>query len=372
VSNTQQHWLLCDSPEHRNGPCWASLVAQHYLERGWRPVPIDASAKEPRVKWRAYQCRAPTSSELGSWQPRFRNGVALVTGGKLVVIDVDTERPGFAETCQSLRDAGGAEVRTPSGGAHFYFSTDAEVASRDTERCEVHASRSLVIAPPSPGYIWTSYPDSELPLLPTWVAQEAKPIPAPQPATEGQDEDLAAYRALLPDLSFSAESGHGVARCPLHDDVKPSLGLYRGERDGKLLWRCFACKKGGTLERLRHELLKAGGGRVYADMWQGLLARAASLPVSPEARAVFAASLRIGLERDLNPAWEIATPYRTIARLSGVERVSAGNALSAKGRTIRAALLELHEGGYVSARIVPQKTTRVRILGKGGICDTHI
>ena len=99
--------------------CWQSLCAAHYLERGWRPIPIDAGAKDPCVKWKPYQNRLPTSSELRRWQARFRHGVALVTGGSLVVVDVDVERPDFAETCQRLRGASGAEVRTPSGGAAY-------------------------------------------------------------------------------------------------------------------------------------------------------------------------------------------------------------------------------------------------------------
>ena len=64
-------------------------AARHYHEQGYRPVPIPAKTKGPRVKdWPNYQFDAATSPRdfpIGS-------NIGIIMGGGLVCVDFDHER----------------------------------------------------------------------------------------------------------------------------------------------------------------------------------------------------------------------------------------------------------------------------------------
>jgi len=86
-------------------------------------IPIEANGKRPLVPWRAYQTRLPTEEERATWRRQWPDAnQALVTGAisELVVVDVDPRRNG-GQALQGRALPPTRVVRTPSGGAHYYF-----------------------------------------------------------------------------------------------------------------------------------------------------------------------------------------------------------------------------------------------------------
>jgi len=358
AANLVERRAFQESRSHTTRNFFAALS---YLGRGWRPLPASASDKRPLLnEWAPYQRRSPTRAEVESWLPLFAYGVALVMGDGLAAVDVDVERPGFDSTITRLRDDGGAEVRTPSGGSHFYFRAPTGTATSKTPHFEVQAVGAIVMAPPSPGYVWRTYPSATLPSLPTWIAAET----APTASSIGAE--LEAYRILLPDLRFDPTRQRGEAKCPLHEDTKPSLSIFAGRSDGALLWRCFACKRGGRATGLQRLVMREGSVAFFANSWAALEARVELQDVCTEAKLILTAIVQIGRERDLDPRRELGMPYRVLARKTDgkVERVTAADGLSHNGARIRAAILQAQAHGLLAATIVEHRTTRVRILGE--------
>jgi len=341
-----------------------SLAADFYRERGFRPIPV--KTKQPLVEWGAYQHRPPTREEVIGWYPLFRFGVGLVTAGGLAVVDVDTERPRFASTVARLHSTNAPVSETPSGGRHFYFRASETLRGVYADEWELKALGNLVVAPPTLGYLWISFPDGELPPLPEWLAGSCR-------HRLSLTEEVEAYCALLPGLAFSDDTGRARAQCPLHDDQRASLSVFPGRDDGRLLWRCHGCKTGGTFDRLRWLMAGKQDHGVFAGSWEHLSEELPRQPVSEATRRVLAAILDIGRERRLDPTRDIHTPYRTLAAKSGVETVQQSNGhpyLSHNGTLIRRALTEAKERGLLAVWVAPHRvikspTTHVRVLPDG-------
>ena len=92
----------------------------------------------------------------------------------------------------------------------------------------------------------------------------------PPPVRDGPASVERAAERLGDCRSVLERHGHRVpgrmARCPLHDDRIPSLSLFSGT-DGKSLWRCHACDRGGDAIDLEVAL----SGQAVADVigWWG-------------------------------------------------------------------------------------------------------
>ena len=117
-------------------------VAQFYLAVGYSlaPIPPDGT-KRPRVAWKDYQSRRPTSDELKAWFASGKNGIALIqgsvsgAGGFRVaeLLEFETEetygrwhRAMVHRGHGDLADALDLQVLSPGGGLHLYYRHDDE------------------------------------------------------------------------------------------------------------------------------------------------------------------------------------------------------------------------------------------------------
>ncbi len=100
-----------------NNKEWLNLATE-LVSHGWSILPIGKN-KKPLVKWKEYQSRKPTTTELSNWsQLPSLNGFALVTGSisGVFVLDIDQgskfDTSALPETLFS---------KTGSGGFHYFF-----------------------------------------------------------------------------------------------------------------------------------------------------------------------------------------------------------------------------------------------------------
>ena len=339
----------CSSGAHDRD---CATAARTYLSRGWRPVPFRVHQrwpyrKRPLVEWGVYQNRQPSLEELEAWAKDglFADGVGVVCGGGLMVVDADPGRPGFYETLLRLRATGAPEVLSIRGGAHFHFSGPDDVGTFATAAYEVKAEGALAAMPPTLGYRWLTPPGDALPVLPPELL-----TPQNQgQAAQGLECQVEAYQGLLGGrLHFSYATRKGRGSCPLHDDGVDSFSVYPGRTDGQLLWSCHAdsCGKGGTLKELQR---LCGAGEIFAEAWQRLRERVVEIPcLSEGARQLLDGVLFIGKQRALSPYDVMVMTYRALAEATGVETPGAAGRLSHRGQLIRRGLTEIRCAGLMA------------------------
>lgn len=132
-----------------------------WAARGFKVFPIVAGTKTPLVadfptvatgdpdKVRALW----TDPVMGEGWPLPHN-VGVLTGGDLLVLDVDTKRgkPGLASLAALELGTPTLTIRTPTGGKHLYFRTDREVANSADHPgpgLDVRGRHGYVLAPGS-------------------------------------------------------------------------------------------------------------------------------------------------------------------------------------------------------------------------------
>lgn len=136
-------------------------TALAWAARGFKVFPIVAGTKTPLVAdFPAVATGDPdkvralwTDPVMGEGWPLPHN-VGVLTGGDLLVLDVDTKRgkPGLASLAALELGTPTLTVRTPTGGKHLYFRTDREVANSADHPgpgLDVRGRHGYVLAPGS-------------------------------------------------------------------------------------------------------------------------------------------------------------------------------------------------------------------------------
>ncbi|MCF6525666.1 bifunctional DNA primase/polymerase [Streptomyces sp. JJ36] len=189
----------------------AALAA---AERGWHVFPLAPGGKRPAVK--AWEQRATTDPDriARCWAVGDHN-VGIATGpSALVVVDLDTPKPGEAAPAEwrlpgitagadvlaALAERHGQPyphdtytVRTAGGGAHLYFTAPAGTDLRNTAgrlgwKIDTRAGGGYVVAAGSrvaDGRTYTVVHDAPPAPLPAWLGELLAPAPLPpqQPIT---------------------------------------------------------------------------------------------------------------------------------------------------------------------------------------------
>lgn len=125
------------------------------LESGIAPIPITASTKRPRIKWKGHDpFNAEHLARLADKMPN--SGIGILTGESgLTVFDIDGDAPRLADVIQEKHGKPGAIVKTPSGGSHLYYkggldrSVTRKVPGFIGEPVDLRSAGGLIVAPPT-------------------------------------------------------------------------------------------------------------------------------------------------------------------------------------------------------------------------------
>ncbi len=213
------------------------------------------------------QTARPTQIE--AWWDRWPDAnIGVITGwvSALVVLDIDPRNGGDAGLAALEAEAQALPQTVTSvtggGGRHLYFAHPTHlVPSRPlADGVDLKAEGGLVVAPPSRHrsggtYHWPAGhgPDQhELAIFPEWLDRLSVTLdgprgagpPAPMARTAAE---RATFADLWSDLGVDLQPQEFMARCPLHDDHRPSLHI---DPDG-CRWFCFGCRRGGGIQALR-------------------------------------------------------------------------------------------------------------------------
>ena len=134
-----------------------SLLRKAYelAEAGYSVIPVHGDnapdePKKPAIKWRQYQKRSASRSEIAAaFDERFTAlGVVCGRVSRLLVIDFDDQRS-YRRFCMHLPQYAHTYSVKTRRGCHLYFRSDELVPSHQFDGGDIKGERSYVIAPPS-------------------------------------------------------------------------------------------------------------------------------------------------------------------------------------------------------------------------------
>lgn len=276
-------------------------VAMRWAARGWPVFPLVAGGKTPITR-RGFHDASVDVDQLRRWWGRWPGAnVGIATGAaRLVVIDFDT---GGADHCgdalaalASLVPPGETmpatlEVRTPSGGEHWYHLVAAGVemppssAGRLARHVDVRADGGYIVAPGSAtdrgAYVIER--DGPVAYAPDWLIALARARPLPTSPTARPPERPAARHGIGRDYGLVA----------LDDECDAVARATPGTRNAQLNASAFALGQlvaGGVLdERETISALLAAAARCGLDDREAVrtvasgLAAGARIPRRPTA-----------------------------------------------------------------------------------------
>ncbi len=194
--------------------------ALNFVARGIRIIPLRPNTKEPLITdWKRNASADP--DQIRKWFDQYPGcNFALLMGEGIVVLDVDTKngKHGLA----SLKQLIGANqffdtlvVATPSGGAHYFLSTEQELAKRQgfMDGLDFQAVGSYVVGPGSAinGREYRIVSDStELAPIPDWLLTVVASVPAAAATSVPAAQRVVAFRPVTGACSDTAEmiTGH--------------------------------------------------------------------------------------------------------------------------------------------------------------------
>lgn len=145
------------------------IEALNYAEAGFPVFPIKENSKKPPLTTHGFKDATTSKVIVERWWDRYPNAnIAIATGGKWAVVDVDPRNGGAKpEWVPSTWTA-----KTPTGGQHFWLRVDRPVRSRVLgPGIDLKATGGYVVVPPSvrPEGKYEWYID----LAPAWVQADA-------------------------------------------------------------------------------------------------------------------------------------------------------------------------------------------------------
>ena len=154
-------------------------IVSEYYQKGYSPIPLKNNSKFPAIWWKKYQSERAALKKTLYWFIEFKeSNLGLVTGEKLVVIDLDNIKklPELMKILPGIDRTTRVKTRR---GYHFYFSNNGyRIRSTKNlfglEGVELHAKRRQVVAPPSKidGFTYNfEVPLSEIQPLPKQIIE---------------------------------------------------------------------------------------------------------------------------------------------------------------------------------------------------------
>lgn len=129
-------------------------IVNEYYQKGYSLIPLKHNEKIPAIRWKQYQYRQANKEEIFTWSMNFKEpNIAIITGFKLVVIDVDKTSK-LPKLFKLLPEAEKTTKVKTKRCFHFYFSNNGKQRIRSTKNLlglgiELKANGNYVVAPPS-------------------------------------------------------------------------------------------------------------------------------------------------------------------------------------------------------------------------------
>ena len=215
-----------------------------FQSNGFSFFNTNALEKKVLTKWSEYQHRLPTQQEISSWITKTTQNYAVVCGeiSNIVVFDIDTKNGGDPAP---FLNKGMYEVKTPSGGYHFYckydntFDSTLHSKTAKLKGVDIQTNGSLIFLPicrfPSKGgyEVVNDVPIAEIPTeVMQYVLEALKP--------EKEVDEIKPYKPQSYHLTGDAKPGDIFNALATWSEILIPLGwkpLGHIKENGVQYWR---------------------------------------------------------------------------------------------------------------------------------------
>lgn len=236
-------------------------IALGWLKQNIAPIPCHYRSKLPRVQWQQYQTILPTMNQVHAWFASEQTNLAVVCGWQgLVVIDFDSF-DAYDLWLSWVAQYGGVDGPEPifdrtrrvvtGRGVHLFLFVDEPVMSSHVQNVvDIKATGYVTtvpsIHPSGKRYITNGQPIVRVPTLhgiipdewlqhPSEAKYQAPPIlsnPLSSRPLDRCDQQMPVITAIKQHIKIQdmlevkpTRDGWFVAKCPFHDDIKPSFWI---------------------------------------------------------------------------------------------------------------------------------------------------
>jgi hypothetical protein len=171
-------------PRNTSNKANPALVRQalDYAALGLRVIPLYGRSKTPRIE--RWPERGTVDKEtITTWFERWPDSnIAILTGGDLIALDVDVRNGGrgsFRKLMKGRRMPQTAQALTGSGGSHYLFRVDPELAVKNIggllPGIDIKGENGSILVEPSihptirKEYVWLSTPQQGIAEAPAWL-----------------------------------------------------------------------------------------------------------------------------------------------------------------------------------------------------------
>lgn len=249
----------------------AALAA---VDAGYSVIPLGPRSKIPTGQWKRYQTIRRTRDEVDRlWQERPALNLGIVCGrvSALTVVDLDPRNDLTGEATRWLTATMPPPTVISPHGWHWYIAETWPTLVGVRPGLDLKGEGGYVLAPPSihpsgkpyerRGGI-VSLPDSVRSVLQAEIERRAAKRREQQANPTPDDGDRLSMKDVLELLGKTRSTSNGwLARCPAHDDGRPSLTVGYG-RDGRVLLHCWA---GCAFEDVVRALRERQSARLMED-----------------------------------------------------------------------------------------------------------
>lgn len=250
----------------------AALAA---VDAGYSVIPLRPRSKVPAGEWKRYQTIRRTRDEVFRlWQERPALNLGLVCGrvSGVSVVDLDPRNDPTGETTRWLTETMPPPTVISPHGWHWYIAETWPTLGNARPGLDLKGEGGYVLASPSIHPCGKPYelrggvvslPDSVRGVLQAELERRTAKRREQQATATPDDGDRLSMRDVLRLLGKARTTSSGwLARCPAHDDGKPSLTVGYG-RDGRVLAHCWA---GCTFEDVMRALRDRESAQLAEDV----------------------------------------------------------------------------------------------------------
>jgi hypothetical protein len=227
----------------------AALTA---VDAGYSVIPLCPQSKVPAGGWKRYQTIRRSRDDVARlWRERPTLNVGIVCGtvSGVSVVDLDPRNDPTGETTRWLTVTMPAPTVISPHGWHWYIAETWPTLGNVRPGLDLKGEGGYVLGPPSVHPSGKPYelrggvvslPDSVRGVLQATLESRAAKRREQQAKQNPDDGDRLSMRDVLGLLGKTRSTFSGwLARCPAHDDGRPSLTVGYG-RDGQVLLHCWA------------------------------------------------------------------------------------------------------------------------------------
>ncbi len=124
-----------------------------YQKLGWHIVPISPAKKHPRIKWKPFQIKIPTTQQITNWFTKWPDSnIGAITGPESGICSLDIDSPEATETIRHRFDLPDTIIQETGRGRQYIFKypeDDIKSQAGLIKHVDFKGKNGIIVLPPS-------------------------------------------------------------------------------------------------------------------------------------------------------------------------------------------------------------------------------